>query len=212
MLSAYTGYNRDLIDLCRQQLIKSGRILFEDGYYIFTRQDYVKPSAGRDTTKIYEREYSKLPASVRHLIETNTLVESTGSTTGTSSGTSTGHNNKHIDNNKHNNKTNNNAVVVYDPSAVRLSSALQVSVQENYPFVKLKQQDYGKWTADIEKIHRLDGYDWNVIEMVLKWSQQDDFWKQNIRSGAKFRKQFERLLIAAKADHDKQQKHGVTII
>lgn len=101
MLSAYTGYSRDLIDICRRQLIDSGRILYQEGYYIFTKQDYVKPSAGRDTIKIYEREYDKLPASVRQIIENNTLVESTGTSTGTttSSGTGYNNNNKNIHNN-----------------------------------------------------------------------------------------------------------------
>jgi hypothetical protein len=35
MLSAYTGYSRDLIDICRRQLIESGRVLYQEGYYIF---------------------------------------------------------------------------------------------------------------------------------------------------------------------------------
>lgn len=109
MLSAYTGYSRDLIDICRRQLIESGRVLYQEGYYIFTKQDYVKPSAGRDTIKIYEREYDKLPDSVKTIIESNTLVDSTCTSTGTSSGTSTGHNNNNKD--IHNNNNKNNAQV-----------------------------------------------------------------------------------------------------
>jgi len=52
MLSAYTGYSKDLIELCRRQLLESGRIYYQDGYYIFTKQDFVKPSAGRDSSVI----------------------------------------------------------------------------------------------------------------------------------------------------------------
>ncbi len=213
MLSAYTGYSRDLIDLCRKQLIASGRIFYEEGFYIFTTQDFVKPSAGRDSSKIYDREYAKLPLNVRKIVE-DIHSKSTGTSTGTPSGTSTGYIN--IDINKDididNNKDIDKSIVKLDPNAGRLATVLHTSVQQNYPFVKQKDSDIENWASDVEKIHRIDGYEWNIIEMVLQWSQQDEFWKQNIRSGSKFRKQFERLLISAKAEHDKQEKHGVTIV
>lgn len=205
MLSTYTGYSRDLIAICRQQLIDSGRILYEDGYYIFTRQDYVKPSAGRDTSKIYEREYEKLPERVRQIIEDSTLVESTGGSTGTS----TGHNNKHI-----NKDNNNNIDKPINAEAQRLAILLQQLCSENFKFLRErsddeKQKELEQWQEDIEKINRIDGYDYAIIQAVIAWSQDDDFWKKNIRSGSKLRKQFERLLVEAKVEHDNKSSRVV---
>lgn len=51
-----------------------------------------------------------------------------------------------------------------------------------------------RWAADIERIHRIDGYEWELISRVLKFSQSDLFWQRNILSGAKFRKQFVTLM------------------
>ena len=85
MLSAYTGYNKDLLDICRKQLIESGRIIYEESFYIFTKQDFVKPSTGRDSAAIYEREYAKLPDSVKKIID-EIHLKSTGTSTGTSTG------------------------------------------------------------------------------------------------------------------------------
>lgn len=51
-----------------------------------------------------------------------------------------------------------------------------------------------RWAADIERIHRIDGYEWELISRVLAYSQGDHFWQRNILSGAKLRKQFVTLM------------------
>ena len=51
-----------------------------------------------------------------------------------------------------------------------------------------------RWGSDIEKVHRIDGRDWEQIEEVMRWCQEDVFWQTNILSGSKFRKQFDVLL------------------
>lgn len=50
------------------------------------------------------------------------------------------------------------------------------------------------WALEIDRLHRLDGQSWDDIADALEFSQDDDFWAPNIMSGAKFRKQFFRLL------------------
>lgn len=50
------------------------------------------------------------------------------------------------------------------------------------------------WALEIDRLHRLDGQNWDDIADALEFSQDDDFWAPNIMSGAKFRKQFFRLL------------------
>lgn len=77
LLSAYTGYTPDLINICRNQLIKNGLIEYVDGYYVISKQDFVEPSKGRDTKVIFERYYNQLPDSIK------SVIESTGTSTGT---------------------------------------------------------------------------------------------------------------------------------
>jgi hypothetical protein len=49
------------------------------------------------------------------------------------------------------------------------------------------------WCAEFDKINRLDKKSWRLIGEVLEFSQEDEFWRQNILSGKKFREQFTKL-------------------
>jgi hypothetical protein len=50
-----------------------------------------------------------------------------------------------------------------------------------------------EWCNEMEKLHRIDGYGWDEIGSVIDWCQRDSFWKTNILSPAKLRKQFTQL-------------------
>lgn len=80
-----------------------------------------------------------------------------------------------------------------DPTAQKLEEALLLSVRRNLPNLIIKDPQ-GKWANEIEKIHRIDGYDWQTIIRVASWSQRDKFWQKQIRSGGNLRAKFETLL------------------
>ena len=46
----------------------------------------------------------------------------------------------------------------------------------------------------MDKLHRIDGYEWETIAEVLDFSQRDDFWNTVILSAGKFRRQFTQLM------------------
>ena len=50
------------------------------------------------------------------------------------------------------------------------------------------------WADAFDKCNRIDGHSWCEIEQVLLFSQDDPFWRKNILSGEKFRKQYTALL------------------
>jgi len=209
LLSAYTGYSRDLIEICRNQLINAGKILFIKNYYIFCEQDFVKPSTGRDSSKIYEREWSKLPQEIREAVS-KLHQESTGSCTGTSTGTSTGYIN--IDINKDINITKN---IDKETQEYKMASLLAELHNANLKGLGRKEKTYTDkllkaWSTDIEKLNRIDGYSWDIIEAVIKWCQKDNFWKTNIASGSTLRRQFDKLALQAKQSYDDKPK--VTVI
>lgn len=50
-----------------------------------------------------------------------------------------------------------------------------------------------RWANDIDKLHRINCVSWDRIEAVIHWLPTSDFWAPNVQSGAKLRKQFDRL-------------------
>ncbi len=92
----------------------------------------------------------------------------------------------------------------------RLARLLMGEVYKHYPFMsqgKSQEKLVKNLTsaADaVNKLHRLDGYDYGTIEAVIVWSQRDAFWQQNIRSGLKLREKFDDLLVKIKSDVDKK--------
>jgi hypothetical protein len=50
-----------------------------------------------------------------------------------------------------------------------------------------------EWARQIDLMHRNDGRDFEKIERVIRWSQEDGFWAKNICSTDKLRRQFSRL-------------------
>lgn len=67
------------------------------------------------------------------------------------------------------------------------------------------------WLDAIDKLNRLDKRTWSEIDQVIRWSQQDDFWKTVILSGPNLRKQFSKMLLKmntgnGKSVEDKNKK------
>jgi predicted house-cleaning NTP pyrophosphatase (Maf/HAM1 superfamily) len=62
---------------------------------------------------------------------------------------------------------------------------------------------------EMNRLHRLDGFEYDVIKAVAVFSQEDYFWQQNIRSVSKFRIKFEELLIKAQAEIKRREKYKI---
>ena len=67
-----------------------------------------------------------------------------------------------------------------------------------------------KWLSDMERLHRLDERSWEQITKAIEWCQADDFWRGNIMSPAKLRKQYDQLRLAAQRGN-KQSKFTKTM-
>lgn len=69
-----------------------------------------------------------------------------------------------------------------------------------------------KWSAEFEKMIRLDKNDIEEIKEVLIFSQKNNFWQSNILSASKFRKQYLTLLAQMNSNYKKggenYGKHG----
>lgn len=96
---------------------------------------------------------------------------------------------------------------IVQPTADDYKSAnlLKTLIQENLP--TFKEPNIDNWASDIDKLHRIDKYTYEQIDFIIRWCQNDDFWRGNILSPAKLRKQFITLIAQAQ-----RVKKGGTII
>lgn len=77
-------------------------------------------------------------------------------------------------------------------------------IKENNP--DHKEPNLQRWSDDIRKIIEIDKRTEEQVRYLMKWVQQDDFWKSNILSPSKLREKFDQLVIKVKSDKAKQPK------
>jgi len=66
-------------------------------------------------------------------------------------------------------------------------------IKENHP--KAKPPNREKWARDIDRLHRIDGYTYEQIDDLIRFSQEDDFWRTALLSAASLRKQAHQLTL-----------------
>ena len=125
------------------------------------------------------------------------------------------------DNNKDNNIDNNfykekeiikekEKPINYNLKDKELADYIFRETKSRYPFTKDKtEKQMEKEYETMNKLHRLDGFEYDVIKAVAIFSQEDNFWQQNIRSVSKFRIKFEELLIKAQAEIKRREKYKI---
>ncbi len=77
--------------------------------------------------------------------------------------------------------------------AYQLAEILHEKILENKPDRRIEQGWRERWAKDIDKLNRIDKKPWAEIGSLILWSQQDEFWHQNILSGGKLRKHYDRM-------------------
>lgn len=96
----------------------------------------------------------------------------------------------------------------FDDTSVeyKLSKTLLESIRKINP--KFKEPNLQNWSKDFDKIIRLDKREIKDITDLIDWIYQNDFWKSNILSPGKLRKQFDNLYT--KMINDKEYKKTTT--
>ena len=109
-------------------------------------------------------------------------------------------------------KTKKKIRVAPPKEALELAQLLSDKIFENIPNrTPPTEHQLLTWAYEADRIHHIDGHPWDEIRKLLLWSQQDDFWKSNILSMSKLRKQWNQLMAKAtgmgqgKADRLRQQ-------
>jgi hypothetical protein len=87
----------------------------------------------------------------------------------------------------------NKKIYIEGSNPLRLATLLLKEIQKNKP--DFKQPNLQSWAKNIDLMIRRDGRKPERIQQVIEWCQGDSFWKGNILSTSKLRKQFDTLEI-----------------
>lgn len=91
-------------------------------------------------------------------------------------------------------RTNELITPTFNSEIVRLANLLAELIVANGSKRPVTNE---KWYSDIEKLHRIDGRSYEQIEAAIRWCQDDSFWKGNILSPGKLRKQYDTMRLQA---------------
>lgn len=186
---SFKNYSISTIKAKVEQLVKENRIEIEPTDYgtLFTVVNY-------DEYQGFER-YSNLSSE----------QQPNGARTATERQPN---NNKNVKNDKKENTSPTSAKPKYGPDDVpyKIASHLLNAIRENNPKFSLRNDDrkLQSWANDIRLAHERDGRDYGLLDKMVTWCQNDSFWKTNILSGAKLRKQYDQM--AMRANEERAQK------
>lgn len=88
-----------------------------------------------------------------------------------------------------------------DSEPRRLTELLIYLITDNNEFARVPDtpNKLENWIIEIDRMIRKDGINIKLVEGCINWCQNDSFWKSNILSASKLRKQFPQLYAKAKS-------------
>ena len=92
--------------------------------------------------------------------------------------------------------------------ALRLATKLHDEILRNKPDFHFSDTWLNSWGRTADLMMTRDGRSYDQISAMIRWAQNDHFWKSNILSMDKLREQFDRLEMAARSQHEAKTSHG----
>jgi len=87
----------------------------------------------------------------------------------------------------------------YSPEHMELSVLLKELILDNHPaHRKITDRDLERWSNTVRLMVERDKRSLDEVREVIVWSQNDEFWKQNILSTPKLREKFDMLAMKMK--------------
>lgn len=126
-------------------------------------------------------------------------LEQTRNSDGTEMEQRRNNNKKVIKDKKVNKKTSRHK---YEPCDMENAELLFKLIRENNS--EAKEPNLELWANEFRLMREKDNRSNDAIKYLINWTQSDSFWKTNILSAAKLRKQYEQLTIKIKAEKEKQ--------
>lgn len=95
-----------------------------------------------------------------------------------------------------------------DSKEYKLSILLRDLILRRDENSRCKNADMQKWSKEIDLLHRKDNRSYEDIEKIIRWCQQDTFWKANILSTHKLRDKFDSLYQKAFYENKSYSKNN----
>ena len=95
----------------------------------------------------------------------------------------------------------------HNENTVALTNHLIDLLKINNPNVKIPQS-LDKWNDEMDKLERIDNYDFMQIRSVIDYCQNDSFWKSNILSVPKLREKIGTLMMQMQRPKGNQNSQG----
>jgi DNA-binding MarR family transcriptional regulator len=106
------------------------------------------------------------------------------------------------------NSSNKEVTQKFSPEVYGMVDLLTDLIKRNNPDWQMRGT-VETWASHIDKLHRIDGRTFEQIAYMIKWTQHDQFWSQNILSTEKLREKFNDLIPKLKASAVKLQNERV---
>lgn len=96
---------------------------------------------------------------------------------------------------KNKNKQSAITTTISDIEAMTLAEKMYSIILSRYPYYSTYLDKY-KMAKDIQSIRKMSGqFEYRLIEFVMDWALEDEFWGKNIRSSKAFKEQFVKNLL-----------------
>lgn len=100
------------------------------------------------------------------------------------------------------------SLFVEDSEEFRLADLLFTEIRKNNP--NFKTPNLQQWAGQVDLMIRIDKRVPEQIAQIIAWCQDNDFWKSNILSTQKLRKQYDQLLVKMNGSSKRQQYSETT--
>lgn len=127
--------------------------------------------------------------------DTETVLEQYGNGTGTVL-EQYGNNNKNVKKVKKDNKDKKTSRHKFETCDLELAELLFQKMRENNPTVK--KPNLESWANEVRLMRQIDKRTIEQILYLIDWTQKDSFWRSNVLSIAKLRKQYDTLVLRVK--------------
>jgi hypothetical protein len=90
-------------------------------------------------------------------------------------------------------------------ASIQAASLLRQGILANNPRAKVNEKQLIAWAHEVDLMIRIDKRTHEEIFFLVRWSQQDTFWKSNILSMKKLRDHFDQLTVKSRAMTEQQE-------
>ena len=172
----------DKLGISRQRFNKHRKLLEDKGYITIKKE---RKSDGSWESNVYTLE--TLPRLQNPTLDNLTLDNPTSGNVTTNNNT---FNNNTINNNT---KSTSRSKLKFETQHLKLAELLYKQIQNNLP--NYKEPELDKWANEFRLMMERDKRDGEEIQNLIIKTQNDNFWKKNILSPSKLRKQYDRLVM-----------------